>query len=119
LRSRNLTIDGEIIDIEGYDMYTDELENIAISKFINQKAFIAPNLSYNPRAGILPKNSITDGSLAILIPNKQIDVKKKDLDYFSSDEFRKFYRIVCNHGTRSLNINRNTVYFWGIKDDRN
>lgn len=117
LRSRNLNIEGNIIDIEGYDMYLDELKNISISKFINQKAFIAPNLSYNPRAGILPKDSIVDGSLAILVPKSSVEVSKENLDYFSSEEFKKFYRIVCNHGTRSLNINSNTVHFWGIKND--
>ena len=77
-----------------------------------------PNLSYYPRATFLPKNSIVDGSAAILIP--KININKKDLDFFASDEFSDFYRVARNFGTRSLNIDANSVFFFGkVKTNAN
>lgn len=37
--------------------------------------------------------------------------------YFSSDEFRQFYRIARNYQTRSLNIDKNSVYWFGINNN--
>ena len=74
-----------------------------------------PNLSYYPRACGLPKNAIADGSAAILIPKNGNKIKEKDLKYFSSSEYTKFYRIARNYGTRSLNIDKNSIFFWGLK----
>ena len=63
------TKDGSITNIQGYDSYVDSIFKLAVAKFMNrEKVVIVPNLSYYPRAGFLPKNSITDGSLAILTP---------------------------------------------------
>jgi len=40
------------------------------------------------------------------------------LEYFASEEFRKFYMIARNLGTRSLNIDSNSVFYFGIlKED--
>jgi DNA (cytosine-5)-methyltransferase 1 len=116
LKSRNLLKDGEIKNLKNYDSYVDDLSKLVISKFINKnKVIIAPNLSYYPRAGFLPKNSITDGSLALLIPkDNKMSVTKEKLKYFSTKEFERFYKIARNHGTRSLNIDKNSVFFWGL-----
>jgi DNA (cytosine-5)-methyltransferase 1 len=116
LRSRNLTRDGKIESIDGYDLFLDNLEGIAISKFMNKDIFIAPNLSYYPRMGYLPKETVVDGSLALLIPKDHVEVAEIDPDYYSTEEFTSFYRIVCNYGTRSLNLNKNIIYFWGVKN---
>ncbi len=113
LKSRNIG-DNEIIDIDEYDSYADDISEFAVNKFLNKKnCVLVPNLTYNPRACFLPKDSIADGSVAILQANKSIS--KKDLSYYNSEEFRKFYMISRNLGTRSLNIDRNSVYFFGIK----
>ena len=37
--------------------------------------------------------------------------------YFSSDEYTSFYRIARNFGTRSLNIDKNSV-FLGIEKSK-
>ncbi|PJE81682.1 restriction endonuclease [Candidatus Pacearchaeota archaeon CG10_big_fil_rev_8_21_14_0_10_32_42] len=120
LKSRNLSKDGTIINIEGYDSYVDNLSKLAVAKFLNKDVVIVPNLSYYPRAGILPKNCIADGSLAILTPkNINQKITPKQLQYFATDEFEKFYKIARHYGTRSLNIDSNSVFFWGLlKDDR-
>lgn len=116
LKSRNLQKDGSIANIKGYDCYADEISKLAVSKFLNRENLvIAPNLSYYPRAGFLPKNCITDGSLAILIPkNVNQKIIQGQLKYLSTEEFEKFYKIARHYGTRSLNIDSNSVFFWGL-----
>ena len=114
LKSRNIG-NNEIINIAGYDTFIDNIENLPVKKFINSGAILVPNLSYNPRATFLPKNSIADGSVAILNSKKSFTINEKDLNYFSTEEFKKFYLIGRNYGTRSLNIDANSVRLWGIK----
>jgi DNA (cytosine-5)-methyltransferase 1 len=117
LKSRNID-DNKIIDIPGYDTYIDDYSGLSVAKYLNQSNIVlVPNLTYNPRACFLPENCITDGSLAILTPLKKLTFKlrKNHLKYYSSDEFRKFYMKSRNFGTRSLNIDSNSVFFFGIK----
>lgn len=117
LKSRNLSPDGKIINIPDYDCYVDNPSLFVVSKFMNKEnVIIVPNLSYYPRATFLPKNCITDGSLALLFPTNGTKIKQEHLDYFGTEEFKKFYRIARNYGTRSLNIDKNSVFFWGIKN---
>jgi len=117
LKSRNID-DNKIIDIDKYDSYlnSSEMTNFAVSKFLNKKGIVlAPNLTYNPRACFLPQNSIADGSVAFLVPKNGTKIKKEDLSYYSTDEFREFYMKAKNFGSRSLNIDSNFVYFFGIR----
>lgn len=114
LKSRNIG-SNKIFDIPNYDSYVDEYKNLSISKYINNtEAVLIPNLTYNPRACFLPKNSIVDGSVAVLIPKNSIEITKNDLAYYNSEEFVEFYRVARNHGTRSLNIDNNSVFFFGL-----
>lgn len=114
LKSRNIG-NNEIINIPNYDCYMDDISNLDVAKFINQKhCILVPNLTYNPRACILPPNCITDGSVAILTPiDDKIQITKHDLAFYATDEFTKFYAIARNMGTRSLNIDNNSVFFFG------
>jgi DNA (cytosine-5)-methyltransferase 1 len=116
IKSRNIKT-CEIIDIENYDKYIDDISNLQVAKFLNKKVVIIPNLTYYPRATFLPKNSICDGSVAILIP--KIEINCEDLKYYESDEFHKFYKIARNYGTRSLNIDKNSAKFFGILKEKN
>lgn len=120
LRAKNLLKTGDVISLDSYDRYIDNISELQVKKFLNkEKVFIVPNLSYYPRAGILPRNSVPDGSLALLIPKRDVSISKKDLEYFSGKEFEKFYRITRNYGTRSLNIDKNSVFFWGLRNNGN
>lgn len=113
LKSRNIG-NLEIINIEKYDSFISEenAKNFQVYKFINQENIVlVPNLTYYPRATFLPKNSIVNGSVALMFPKKEIT--KCDLEYFSSQEFQDFYRIARNFGTRTLNIDKNSVLFFG------
>ena len=118
LKSRNIG-NCKIIDIPGYDSFVDDPTLFVISKFMNKpNIFAVPNLTYYPRACLLPKNVIADGSVALLTTKNKAKITRKDLEYFSSEEFTKFYRIVKNFGTRSLNVDKSAVYFWGVKKSR-
>lgn len=116
LKSRNIG-ENEIVNIQNYDSYVDSLDGLSIAKFINsENAILIPNLTYSPRATFLPENTIVDGSVAILKQKTDnIKITKKDLEYFSTNEFKEFYRVARNHGTRSLNIDNNSVFFFGVK----
>ncbi len=114
LKSRNIG-NNEIINIPDYDCYIDSVANLDVAKYLNQKGCILlPNLTYNPRACIMPKDCITDGSVAILtLINEKDEISKDDLAYYATDEFARFYAIARNMGTRSLNIDNNSVFFFG------
>ena len=75
---------------------------------------LIPNLTYNPRATFLPKNCIADGSVALLKAKEDIKITQKHLEYYSSEEFTEYYKIARNRGTRSLNIDNNSVKFFGL-----
>ena len=114
LKSRNIG-NNEIIDIPGYDSYVDNTEGLDVAKFLNKEGCILlPNLTYYPRACFLPKKSIVDGSVAILTPiDDEEKITKEDLDFYSTLSFANFYAIARNRGTRSLNIDNNSVFFFG------
>ena len=114
LKSRNIG-NNEIIDIPDYDCYIDNVNNLDVAKYLNQKGCVLlPNLTYNPRACMMPSGCITDGSVAILtLINEEDDISKDDLAYYATDEFARFYAIARNMGTRSLNIDNNSVFFFG------
>jgi DNA (cytosine-5)-methyltransferase 1 len=75
--------------------------------------FLAPNLSYYPRAVRLPRNVVVDGSAAIIFPEKGSHFTDYDLEFFGSIEFYYFYRIARNYSVRSLNIDSSSIFFWG------
>lgn len=114
LKSRNIG-NNEIINIDGYDSYIDDINTLDVSKFLNQEnCVLVPNLTYNPRACMLPAGCIADGSVAILtLKNTNTKVSTEDLAFYATAQFNEFYAIARNRGTRSLNIDNNSVYFFG------
>jgi len=118
LKSRNIG-NNEVLELDNYDCYINDMENLAVAKFLNRENVVmVPNLTYYPRASFLPKNTITDGSVALLtLKNGSRLPTEKDLEYYSTKEFEKFYRVARNYGTRSLNIDNNSVFFFGLLKD--
>lgn len=114
LKSRNIG-NNEIIDIPNYDSYIDDLDGLDVAKYLNKTdCILLPNLTYHPRACFLPKGCITDGSVAILtLTDSSKNITKNDLEFYATDKFAKFYSIARNMGTRSLNIDNNSVFFFG------
>lgn len=113
LKSKNLLDNGEIINIENYDRYIDDISNLVFSKYINREAIIFPNFTYNIRASILPKNTLANGSIVIAYPKDGSNIKEINLKVYSSEEFREYYSIVKNKSRFTINIDRNTIYYIG------
>ena len=114
LKSRNIG-NNEIINIPNYDCYMDDVTPFDVSKFLNRtNCVLVPNLTYNPRACFLPKNCIADGSVAILtISSPEIQISEEDLAFYATEKFSSFYAVARNLGSRSLNIDNNSVFFFG------
>ena len=115
LKSRNVG-SNEIRSIRGYDTYISkkQLEPLAVKKYLNTgDCVLIPNLTYLPRACFMPDSCICDGSVAIARAKSGTTVNEKTLEYYSTDEFRQFYRIARNRSTRSMNIDSNSIYFFG------
>ncbi len=113
LKSRNIG-NNAIVDIPGYDTYINNVDDLEVGKYLNQTdCVLIPNLSYNPRACFMPQGCIADGSVAILTNITPLPITKEDISYYATDEFNRFYSIARNKGTRSLNIDNNSVFFFG------
>ena len=116
LRSRNITKDG-LKHIAGYDRFVSkkDIEGSKAIKFLNREVFVAPNLSDEIRIAKKPKGVVCNGSVAMLVPNENVEISEKDLQYFESEEFKDYYNIATNKSTRSKNIDKNSIYFFGKK----
>lgn len=120
IKSRNISKDGSKIEhISDYDSYLLSKtidKNLSIGKYFDRDdVFLSPNMTYYPRVVKKPKNTIVNGSVAIFELKKQRKIKDSDLRYFSSDEFRHFYGIARNMSTRSLNLDKNAVFYFGVR----
>jgi len=118
IRSRNISRDGtSIIDIINYDAYInyDDAIKLSVSKFLdNDQVYLSPNMTYYPRVIKKPKNTLVNGSVAILITKSKRNLTSKEINFLSSREFQEFYGIARNYSTRSLNIDNNSVYYFGL-----
>lgn len=62
---------------------------------------------------------ICDGSVAILIPKDEMALSTQQLAFFSSEEFRSYYKIARNLSTQSINVDRTSVFYYGVlRDDK-
>jgi DNA (cytosine-5)-methyltransferase 1 len=118
IKSRNIPDKGgEITSLHNYDSYisNDKASKLAVYKFLdNDKVYLTPNMTYKPRVIVKPKGTIVNGSAAVLIlKDGESRLTKSQLEYFSSEEYRRFYRIARNKQTRSLNVDSNSVFFFG------
>lgn len=118
IKSRNISDDGkEIVDIPGYDSYIEKaiVERLNAYKYVgNQKVYLTPNMTYKPRVMRNIENVVVNGSVAVLIPKEDIELTEKQIEYFSSAEYRQFYQIARNFQTRSLNVDATSVFFYGV-----
>ncbi len=117
IKSRNISDDGsKIIHINDYDQYMDnkKVVSLSVNEFFNKEnVYLTPNMTYKPRVCKKPKGTLVNGSVAVLIPKNNEQLTEKDMKYYSSDEYRQFYKIARNYQTRSLNIDKTSVFFFG------
>lgn len=117
IKSRNISDDSKIVNIPFYDAYIDRelINKLAVRRFIDDdNVYLTPNMTYKTRLIRKPKNTVVNGSVAILIPHFKYELSKKEIDFFSSIEYRNFMQIARNYQTRTLNVDRSSVYFYGI-----
>ena len=118
LKSRNISDDGKkIINLSDYDSYInyEALKGLAVFEYLDRDdVYLTPNMTYKPRVMRKPKNCVVNGSLAILIPKKDIVPTDKQMEFFSTQEYREFYQIARNYQTRSLNVDACSVFFYGL-----
>lgn len=119
LKARNIDDDGDgVSHIEDYDVYIDieKAKNLSVYKYVNDTAiYLTPNMTYNPRVIENLPNTIVDGSVAILIPRRRgFRLSLKQKKFFSSPEYRLFYSIARNLSTQSINVDKSSVYFYGV-----
>lgn len=117
IKSRNINDDATKINhIDGYDQYVniDDIKKYNVYDFLNKaNVYITPNMSYKPRVCLKPLGTIVNGSVAILIPKENIKLTNKDMLFYATSEYRNFYKIARNYQTRSLNIDKTSVFFFG------
>lgn len=123
IKAKNINDDGlGVTHIQGYDVYlSDQIaKDLAVYKYVNNTSiYLTPNMTYNPRVIENVPNAIADGSVAVLIPKSPIKLTVKQRAYFSSEEYRRFYSIARNLSTQSINVDKTSVFFYGVLNDDN
>ena len=118
LKARNLSDDGKsILDLKGYDSYISlsAAKSLSVFQYLQREdVYLTPNMTYKPRMMKKPKNTLVNGSVAILVPKEGVSPTEKQVEYFSSQEYRAFYQIARNYQTRSLNVDTCSVFFYGL-----
>ena len=117
IKSRNISDDGHtILDIENYDGFIDpELaKSLAVYRFLDAPiAYLTPNMTYKPRLVPKPPGTLVNGSAAVLIlKDGEAPLSRRQINFFSTGEYRSFYKIARNFQTRSLNVDANSVFFY-------
>jgi DNA (cytosine-5)-methyltransferase 1 len=106
-----------ITEIDGYDVYISkkDAKMLAAYRYVNNfSVYLTPNMTYNPRVMENIPNTIPDGSVAVLVPKKSFKLTQSQRNYYSSDEYRRFYSIARNLSTQSINVDKMSVFFYGV-----
>jgi len=118
IKSRNINDLGtQIESIEGYDSYisADDARQLSVYAFYeSDNVYLTPNMTYKPRLIKKPPYALVNGSVAILTLKDGFSINEMQRGYFSTDEYRAFYKIARNYQTRSLNVDSNSVFFFGL-----
>lgn len=117
IKSRNISRDGTgLKHIKGYDAYVsiNNARKLRVMQYYKDTSvYLVPNMTYYPRMLKKSSNYIVNGSVAILHLKYGKSITTKQVAFFATDEFRKFYMIARNKGTRSLNIDNTSVFWFG------
>ena len=121
IKARNINDDGMgVTHIPNYDVFLPKqlVQTVSVSRFVNDDSvYLTPNMTYNPRVIDNLPNTIPDGSVAVLIPKKPMKLTARQKAFFSSEEYRRFYGIARNLSTQSINVDNNSVFYYGVLRD--
>lgn len=118
IKARNIQDDGTILDIEGYDSYIDTkiCSSFSVAQYVgNENVYLTPNMTYNPRIIQNREGIVPDGSVAVLIPKYPLSLSQEQKDYFTTEEYRRFYLVARNLSTQSINVDSKSVFFYGVR----
>ena len=123
IKAKNINDDGlGVTHIKYYDVYLPKqtAESLSVYKYVNDPSvYLTPNMTYNPRVIENIPDTIADGSVAVLIPKSPLKLTVKQKAFFSTEEYRRFYGIARNLSTQSINVDKTSVYFYGVlRDDK-
>ena len=123
IKAKNINDDGlGVTHIKDYDVYLPKqiAEDISVNKYVNDRSvYLTPNMTYNPRVIENIPDTIADGSVAVLIPKSPLKLTVEQKAFFSTEEYRRFYGIARNLSTQSINVDKTSVYFYGVlRDDK-
>lgn len=77
LKWRNIDKD-KIINIDWYDQFITDIDNIKVSKFLNKKNILCiPNLTNKIRTCLLPKNTLVNWAVALIYKKDFWEINKK------------------------------------------
>ena len=93
---------------------SEDIPSSAKQYFGKDGNLAVPNFTYYPRAIPMPKDCVADGSVAILIPKKELKLSTQQILFYSTEEFFYFYRVATNLATRTLNVDKSSSYYWGV-----
>lgn len=118
LRGKNLIKNGIIninnYDINNYDKYIkkEDLNNFnQLKKFLNFECILMPNMTYKIRFCRLPKNMLFNGAcVAIFLKDNKI-ISQDDINLLNSEDFNKYWNIVKNNSSYTINIDKNIEFF--------
>jgi DNA (cytosine-5)-methyltransferase 1 len=123
IKAKNIDDDGlGVTHIQDYDVYLSEqtAKGLTTYKYVNDESvYLTPNMTYNPRVIENIPNTIADGSVAVLIPKSPLKLTARQRAYFSTEEYRRFYSIARNLSTQSINVDKTSVFFYGVLKNDN
>ena len=107
----------KIININNYDSFIDNINNLQVSKFLNKNNILClPNLTNNIRFSFLPKDTIVNWAVALIYKPWFEEIQKETIDFLNSDEYKSFFNIVKNKSKLSVNIDEQVWFFiWELK----
>jgi len=118
IKARNINDGGQgVTHIQNYDVFLPEqtAKRLTAYKYVNDASvYLTPNMTYNPRVIENIPNTIVDGSVAVLIPKSPLKLTAKQRACFSTKEYRRFYSIARNRSTQSINVDKTSVFFYGV-----
>lgn len=123
IKAKNIDDDGKgVTHLDDYDRFIapETVSAFSVSEYAQRSdVYLTPNMTYNPRVIQNIPGVVPDGSVAILIPKEPIRLTDEQRYYFSTEEYRTFYKIARNLSTQSINVDKTSVFFYGVlKDDK-
>ena len=115
-------ISAECIKKNGTVMIPDNCQRIssqALAKYDFEKyverddVYLVAKTSTVIKVGRKPKGCIPNRSSVILIPKKEVSITPEDIQYYYTEDFRRFYDIALNRQNFMLSTDFVSLYFLG------